>query len=61
MKYSVDVKEINYGTIVVDAKSPEEAIEKAEAGYTMGNTVWQSGEYELSDTKRVPDRSLDAR
>ena len=29
MKYSVDVKEINYGTIVVDAKSPEEAIEKA--------------------------------
>ena len=61
MKFSVDVKEINYGTIVVDAKSPEEAIEKAEAGYTMGNTVWQSGEYELSDAKRVPDRSRDAR
>ena len=29
MKFSVDVKEINYGTIVVDAKTPEEAIEKA--------------------------------
>jgi len=29
MKYTVDVKEINYGTIVVDAKSPEEAQEKA--------------------------------
>ena len=61
MKYTVEVKEINYGTIVVDAKSPEEAQEKAEAGYTMGNTVWSSGEYELSDPKHVPDRSRDAR
>ena len=61
MKYTVEVKEINYGTIVVDAQSPEEAQEKAEAGYTMGHTVWSSGEYELSDPKRVPDRSRDAR
>lgn len=61
MKYSVEVKEINYGTIVVDASSPEEAKAKADAGYTMGNTIWKSGEYELSDVKRVPDRSRDAR
>lgn len=61
MKYSVEVKEINYGTIVVDASSPEEAKVKADAGYTMGNTIWKSGEYELSDVKRVPDRSRDAR
>lgn len=61
MKYRVKVKEINYGTIEVDAKSPEEAAEIAEASYTMGNTVWNSGEYELSDIKRVPDRSRDDR
>ena len=61
MKYSFDVKEINYGTIVVDAKTPEEAKAKADAAYTMGNTIWQSGEYELSNMKRVPDRSRDAR
>lgn len=61
MKYTVEVKEINYGTIVVDAKSPEDAKIKADAAYSLGNTVWQSGEYELSDAKRVPDRSRDAR
>lgn len=61
MKYSVEVKEINYGTIVVDAKSPEDAQEKAEANYNMGNTAWHSGEYELSDPKRVPNRSRDER
>ena len=61
MKYSVEVKEINYGTIVVDAKSPEDAKINADAAYSLGNTVWQSGEYELSDIKRVPDRSRDAR
>jgi len=61
MKYSVEVKEINYGTIVVDANSPEDAKIKADAAYSLGNTVWQSGEYEISDIKRVPDRSRDAR
>ncbi len=61
MKYTVEVKEINYGTIVVDAKSPEEAQEKAEASYTMGNTVWSSGEYKLSEAKRIPDRNRDSR
>ena len=61
MKYSVEVKEINYGSIIVNAKSPEDALEKAEANYNMVNAVWHSGEYELSDPKRVPDRSRDAR
>ncbi len=56
MKYLVDVKEINYGVIEVEAASPEEALSRAEAGYAMGRTVWSSGEYELSDAKRVPRR-----
>lgn len=59
MKYSVDVKEISYGTIVVDAESPEEAIEKAEGIYHMGNTIWQAGEYELSDPKQIPGQGYD--
>ena len=61
MKYRVDVKEISYGTIIVDAVSEEEAYEKAETAYTMGNTIWNSGEYEITDAKRIPDRSRDAR
>lgn len=60
MKYFVEVKAINYGTIIADANSPEEAQEKAETSYTIGNTVWSSGEYEFSEPKRVPDRSRDA-
>ena len=61
MKYRVDVKEISYGTIIVDAVSEEEAYEKAETAYTMGNTIWNSGEYEITDAKKIPDRSRDAR
>lgn len=59
MKYRFDVKEINYGTIEVEANSLEEAQNKAEAGYTMGNTVWSSGEYEISDPRQVRDRKMD--
>jgi len=59
MKYRFDVKEINYGTIEVEANSLEEAQEKAEAGYTMGQTAWSSGEYEISDPQRVRDRVRD--
>ena len=55
MRYNVEVKEINYGTVQVEASSPEEAIAKAEAAYSIGNTVWQSGEYEFSNAKWVRD------
>ena len=57
MKYTVSVKETNYGTIVIDAESPEEAINKAETAYSVGNTIWGSGEYELSNAKRVKERT----
>ena len=61
MKYTVKVKETNYGTIEVEASSPEEALEKAEAHYTMGNTVWDCGDYALTDAKRIPNRDRDCR
>lgn len=59
MKYTISVKETNYGTIEVDADSPEEVIKKAETAYSVGNTIWGSGEYELSDAKRVKERTRD--
>jgi len=57
MKYRIDVKEINYGCIEIEASSKEEAYEKAEAAYTMGQTVWDQGEYELSGIRPVKDRN----
>lgn len=61
MKYTVKVKEVNYGTIEVEATSPEDALGKAETQYTMGNAHWDCGDYELSDAKLAPKRDRDAR
>ena len=47
MKFICNVKEISYGTIEVEANSPKEAQDKAEAEYMNGNTIWSSGEYEI--------------
>lgn len=57
MKYHIDVKEINYGCIEIEASSEEEAYEKAEAAYTMGQTVWDQGEYVLNNIRPVKDRN----
>ena len=48
MKYLCNVKEISYGVIEVEADSRQEAQDKAEAQYQLGNTIWDSGEYEIS-------------
>ena len=53
MKYRISVKEISYGCIEVDAASETEAYEKAEGQYTMGMTVWDQGEYELTNAQPV--------
>lgn len=57
MKYEVNVKEISYGYITVEASSKEEANKLAEKAYFDGNTDWASGEYELSEAKGVPQKS----
>ena len=57
MKYSIQVKEINYGVLEVEASSKEEALAKAEASYAMGHTVWDSGEYEFHDVNEIPQKS----
>ena len=53
MKYRISVKEINYGCIEVEAASETEAYEKAEAKYAMGMTVWDQGEYELTNAQPI--------
>ena len=58
MKYVFDVKEISYGCIEVDAENENQAREMADEQYSMGNTVWKSGEYELTnETRKPPIRS----
>lgn len=60
MKYRVSMKEINYGGVTVEARSPEEAIEKAEAEYYNGNVFWKDSNIEAVSAQREPDRG-DAR
>ena len=40
MKYIVDVKDISYGRVMVEAESIEEAQEKAEEMYYIGQVPW---------------------
>lgn len=54
MKYRVQVKEINYGSVIVNADSPEEALEEAKYPYAMGDIIWSSGEHELSNAEELP-------
>ena len=60
MKYIVNVKEISYGTIEVNADSKEEAQDLAVFNYHKGFTNWMSGEYELEVTEAPKERE-DAR
>jgi len=58
MKYRVHVKEINYSAVIVDANSPEEAREKAEYPYAMGDIVWGRGEHVLINSEKLPDSKI---
>ena len=57
MKYEVNVKEISYGHVTVEASSKEEADKLAEKAYFDGNTYWASGEHEISEAKEVPQKA----
>ena len=60
MKYVVSVKEISYGSVVVEAKNPQEAKTAAEEQYHKGNVFWNDSEFDVSSVKREQDRG-DAR
>lgn len=62
MKYTIHVKEVSYGVIEVEANNEEKAKELADQQYSMGNTIWQSGEYELeAEEVKPPVKAGDAR
>ena len=60
MKYTIQIKETSYGTVTVEASSPQEAEDKAEQAYYDGNTCWQDSEMEVHQTSPVRERG-DAR
>lgn len=47
MTYVFDVKEINYGSISVEADNEEEAREKTYDEYAAGNTYWGDSDVEI--------------
>ena len=59
MKYIVDVKDISYGRIEVEAESVEEALEKAEEMYFSGMVPWTDCDvsYEAMPKERNQERS----
>ena len=48
MKYIVDVKDISYGTVEVEADSVEQAEEKAETLYFEGMIMWDEADVSYS-------------
>lgn len=62
MKYLIHVKDVSYGVIEVEAENEDQAKELADLQYSMGNTIWQSGEYELEvEERKSPTRAGEAR
>lgn len=59
MKYCVSLKEISYGSVVVEAKSKEEAIEKAEQAYYAGSVFWKDSSIETEAVHKEPDRGYE--
>jgi hypothetical protein len=61
-KYEVYVNERNYGTVNVDAESPEEALQLAEDGFIDGDTIWNKCNYRLfipEETKNAGNNEVE--
>ena len=58
MKYIVDVKDISYGTVEVEADSAEQAEEKAQDMYFSGQINWD--EADVSYSARPDERERGA-
>jgi hypothetical protein len=56
MKYLVQVREVHYGEIVVDAVDKEDAFEKAGRGYLDDKVKWSEPTVEYRAEPR-PDRN----
>lgn len=58
MQYEFLVKEINYGSITVEADNYAKAKALADEQYHRGNTFWGNTEYELEPEDLPPEDSL---
>jgi hypothetical protein len=60
MKFIVDVKDISYGTVEVEADSVEQAEEKAQDMYFSGQINWDEADvsYSARPDERNQERSV---
>jgi hypothetical protein len=52
-KYLVNVKEINYGWVEVEARDEQEASDKATMEIENGNVVWTKTDCEIEEIKKT--------
>ena len=55
MKYEVYVKEVSYGTIVVEAENEDQAWDKATEAYGEGKTSWGKLDFDIKDIHQVEE------
>lgn len=56
MKYRIRLRETRYGSVTVDAGSPQEAKIMADKAYKDGKVHWTDASLELRSLKRETDR-----
>ena len=56
MKYRIKLRETRYGSVTVDAGSPQEAKIMADEAYKDGKVSWIDANLELRSLKRETDR-----
>jgi len=54
--YSVNVKEISYGFVDVEADSVEGARTKVIEEYHNGNVAWASNDFQMLDVTKLPNK-----
>lgn len=56
MKYKVRLKEVRYGSVTVQASSPEDAKLKAEYEYAHDRTRWVDSNVEFRGVEKAAER-----
>ena len=54
--YNVNVKEISYGFVDVEADSVDDARTKVTDIYHNGNVAWASNDFEMLDITKLPNK-----
>ena len=54
-RYRVSVTEKNYGSVTVEADTPEEAYELVEEEYANGDVYWGKTDFQIVDVKETEE------